>query len=150
MTLRDRTLAYLQNHQVATLATSGPEGVWAAAVFYVNDGFTLYFLSSPTSRHSLNLAACPRIAATIQEDYEDWRDIKGIQMEGIAVRIEGRDQVTAMAGYTLKFPVIRNALDAPAEILKALARIAWYRIQPTRLYFIDNSLGLGHGDEVPL
>lgn len=32
---------YLQTHNVMTLATTGPEDLWAAAVFYVNDGFPL-------------------------------------------------------------------------------------------------------------
>ncbi|MCP4360184.1 MAG: pyridoxamine 5'-phosphate oxidase, partial [Chloroflexi bacterium] len=75
--LTERTLAYLRDHNVMTLATNGPEGLWAAAVFYVNVDFRLYFLSSPTTRHSLNIAARPAVAATIQEDYGDWLAIKG-------------------------------------------------------------------------
>jgi hypothetical protein len=38
---RDDALSYLEAHNVATLATNGPEGPWAAAVFYANTGFTL-------------------------------------------------------------------------------------------------------------
>ena len=34
--LHEKTLAYLREHNVMTLATSGPQGLWAAAVFYVN------------------------------------------------------------------------------------------------------------------
>ena len=55
--LRDQATAYVEGHNVMTLATHGPEGVWAAAVFYANDGFTLQFLSAPSSRHSRNIAA---------------------------------------------------------------------------------------------
>ena len=51
-----RVAQHLQSHHVATLATTGAQGVWAAAVFYVHDGWALYFLSSPTSRHCANLA----------------------------------------------------------------------------------------------
>ncbi|MFQ5611612.1 MAG: pyridoxamine 5'-phosphate oxidase family protein [Anaerolineae bacterium] len=148
--LQDRTLAYLQNHNVMTLATSGPEGLWAAAVFYVNDGFTLYFLSAPTTRHSRNIAAQPGVSATIQEDYRDWPQIKGIQLEGMARRIEGREQAAATRRYGAKFPIIGNLSRAPLEIARAMRKIAWYKIVPERLYFIDNSLGLGHRDEVPL
>jgi hypothetical protein len=38
---REDALSYLEAHNVATLATNGPEGPWAAAVFYANTGFTL-------------------------------------------------------------------------------------------------------------
>jgi uncharacterized protein YhbP (UPF0306 family) len=148
--LREKTLAYLQNHNVLTLATSGPEGLWAAAVFYVNDGFTLYFLSAPTTRHSRNIAARPGIAATIQEDYKDWPEIKGIQLEGRAYQVEGAERAAAIARYGSKFPVIGNLSHAPAEIVRAMSKIAWYKVIVERLYLIDNSLGMGHRDEVPI
>ena len=133
-----------------TLSTNGPEGLWSAAVFYVNDAFRLYFLSAPTSRHSLNLEAQPHVAAAIQEDYRDWPEIKGIQLEGEAKRVSKANQALVVARYGLKFPIIANISRAPAEILKAFNKIAWYEVRPERLYFIDNSLGLGHRDEVPL
>jgi uncharacterized protein YhbP (UPF0306 family) len=148
--LRDKALAYMHDHNVMTLATTGPLGLWAAAVFYVNDGFTLYFLSALSSRHSLNIEAQLTISATIQEDYKDWNEIKGIQLEGEGMRIEGSEQAVAIARYGLKFPIVGNLASAPTEIVKALSRIVWYKIVLTRLYFIDNSLGLGHRDEVPL
>ena len=147
---RDRALVYLSDHNVLTLATAGPEGLWAAAVFYVNDGFTLYFLSAPNSRHSLNLASHSTVAATIQEDYKDWREIKGIQLEGRASRLDGEEQAAARTHYATKFPFIADLARAPNEIARALSQIAWYRIVPSRLYFIDNSLGLGHRDEISL
>ncbi len=147
--LQEKALAYLRDHNVMTLATTGPEGLWAAAIFYVNHGFNLYFLSAPTSRHSLNIEAQPRVAATIQEDYEDWPDIKGIQLEGEVKRITGVEQAAAVARYGLKFPIIANLSQAPEEIVRAMNSIAWYKVIPDRFYLIDNSLGLGHRDEVP-
>ncbi len=54
--LRTQVIEYLDRHNVMTLATVGPQGPWAAAVFYVHDldvrgGLRLHFLSAPTSRH---------------------------------------------------------------------------------------------------
>jgi len=40
--------------------------------------------------------------------------------------------------------------EAPAAIVKALAKVRWYKIVPQRLYFIDNSRGLGNRDEIKL
>lgn len=91
----------------------------------------------------------PLVSVTIQEDYRDWQAIKGIQLEGIATCVEGADQRRATLLYRRKFPLIADLLKAPTEIVKAMSRIAWYKIEPVRLYFIDNSLGLGHREEVP-
>lgn len=143
-------MRYLETHNVMTLATSGPEGLWAAAVFYVSDGFTFYFLSAPSSRHCLNLSVRSEVAATIQEDYEDWRKIQGVQLEGLASRISGTEQQSAAAQYSRKFPVVSDAKTAPPEIAASLEKAAWFKIVPTKLLFIDNGLGLGHRDAVPL
>lgn len=150
MTLTERVLHHLQTHHVATLATSGPQGVWAAAVFYVHDGWDLYFLSSPSSRHGANLAHSAQVAVTIQADYADWPDIKGVQMEGLVFELSGAAEQRARQLYGQKFPVVGNLAQAPATIVNAMAKVHWYRITPQHLLFIDNSLGFGHREEVDL
>jgi uncharacterized protein len=142
--------AYLGHHQVATLATHNGDDLWAAAVFYVNEGFNLYFLSAPTSRHCLNLTHNARVAVTIQEDYADWPDIKGVQLEGVAHVLSGAEERKARKLYGEKFPVVGKLSLAPAAIIKALAKVRWYKVVPNRLYFIDNSVGMGHRDEIML
>ncbi|WP_027716130.1 pyridoxamine 5'-phosphate oxidase family protein [Desulfuromonas sp. TF] len=143
-------LNYLRDHQVATLGTCTDQAPRAAAVFYVNDGFTLFFLSSPTTQHCLNLAKNSRVAVTIQEDYADWLEIKGVQIEGVAHEISGEEEEKARRLYGKKFPVVGKLAQAPAAIVKALARVRWYKIVPHSLFFIDNSVGLGHRDEIDL
>jgi uncharacterized protein YhbP (UPF0306 family) len=145
--LRDQVLNYLRHHQVMTLATCGAEGPWAAAVFYVNKEFALYFLSAGHTRHVQNLQQEPRVAAAIQEDYRDWPEIKGIQLEGIVDELSGQQRRQAQSLYERKYPFLKNA---DPQIRSGLARINWYRLKPTRLYFIDNSKGLGHRDAVSL
>lgn len=146
---REAALTYLKSHHVMSLATTGPGGPWSAAVFYVSEGFELTFLSSPSTRHATDLAADPRGAATIHEDYSDWPDIRGLQLEGRVQRLKGKDRMVAITGYTHKFPVARSD-RAPELIRAALERVAWYRLVPDRCYFIDNSQGFGHRDEIPL
>ena len=145
-----RTLNYLREHRVATLATCGDQGPWAAAVFYVNQGSTIYFLSSPTSRHCHNLRHSPQVAAAIQEDYSDWLEIKGIQIEGTACEISGAEEDLARKLYGQKYPVVGLLAQAPAAIVKALAKVRWYKIEPKRLYWIDNAPGLGNREEIEL
>jgi uncharacterized protein YhbP (UPF0306 family) len=130
-----------------TLATIGPEGPWAAAVFYVNEEFMFYFLSAGHSRHSQNIAENSRAAGAIQEDYKDWPSIKGVQLEGVVSRLQAAEQRRARSLYEEKYPFIKNATS---QIHLGLARVNWYQMSPSRLYFIDNSKGLGHRDEIPL
>lgn len=145
---RQRVQRYLRIHRVATLATMAADGPWAAAVFYASDGDTLYFLSSPNSRHCRNLEQDSRAAATIQGDYDDWPEIKGIQMEGVVSELRDADEKRARRLYAEKFPFIGKLKSAPPPIVAALARVRWYRLTPTRLFFIDNSVSFGHREEI--
>ncbi|MBE2221213.1 MAG: pyridoxamine 5'-phosphate oxidase family protein [Anaerolineae bacterium] len=130
-----------------TLATVGHDGVWATAVFYANINFNLFFLSAGHTRHAQNFRHQEKIAATIQEDYRDWPTIKGIQLEGIVEQLNGARQISAIAHYTQKFPFLANA---STQIAAALTKVNWYQLTPTRLYFIDNSKGLGHRVQIAL
>jgi hypothetical protein len=141
---------YLAAHHVMTLATQGAEGPWAAAVFYASDGCSLIFLSSPNSRHCRNLALDDRCAATIQEDYSDWPQIKGIQMEGRVRELKGEEESQARRLYAAKFPMVGAAANIPSPIVKALAKVRWFRLVAERGYFIDNSRGFGYRDEFGL
>ena len=142
-----RARDYLRDHHVMTLATHGPEGVWAAAVFYANEGFRLYFLSAGHTRHAQNIAAAPRVAATIQEDYADWTAIQGIQLEGTVWLLAGKERETALALYAKKYSFLNQPI---AVVEAALMRVNWYCLSPERLYFVDNSRGFGHRDEIEL
>lgn len=129
-----------------TLATNGPGGVWAAAVFYAEEHFDLYFLSAESTRHVQNIVHNPRVAATIQEDYEDWQEIRGIQLEGLVHRLSGAARETAIERYRAKFPFIFDG--AGDEVTAALARVQWFHLQPDRFYFVDNTRGFGHRDRI--
>ena len=133
---------YLAGHHVMTLATQGGDGPWAAALFYVPDGDDLIFLSSPSSRHCRDLALQPGCAATIQSEVDDWRDIQGVQIEGQVSELQGEERSRAQRLYGERFPFARPG-SAPAAIALALARVRWYRLRISRLYFIDNRRGFG-------
>ena len=145
MTAEARAGDYLRDHHVMTLATHGPEGVWAAAVFYANDGFQLYFLSAGHTRHAQNMAAVPDVAATIQADYRDWPAIQGIQLEGVVEQLHGARRAAAMARYVARYHFLAQPV---ATLEAALQRVNWYELRPRRLYFVDNTLGFGHRDEI--
>ncbi len=148
--LPPQVAAYLAGHHVMTLATQGPQGLWAAAVFYAGDGASLIFLSAPNTRHCRNLAQDARCAATIQEDYREWSQIKGIQLQGRVIELQGDEEKRAQRLYGEKFPVVGAVANVPPAIVKALAKVRWFRLVPEHFHFIDNSKGFGHRDEIDL
>ncbi len=145
--LRRQVLDYLAKHTVMTLATTGPDGPWAAAVFYCTREFDLFFLSADHTRHAQNLASNPKVAATIQENYHDWPEIQGIQLSGMVEVLAGKERQVAIALYEQKYPFVKTASPA---IKKGLQILNWYCLSPDKLYFIDNRKGFGHRDKIDL
>jgi uncharacterized protein len=143
--VRQAALDYVRRHHVMSLATTGPLGLWAAAVFYASDNFDLFFLSGGASRHAQNMATIPRVAATIQEDYDDWRTIKGIQLEGVVHLLTGSARERAVALYQERHTFLATV---PEPVRVALGQVNWYRLSPDRLYFVDNERGFGHRAEI--
>ena len=151
--LKPQVLDYLKSHNTMTLATCAGDAPWAATVFFASDDLRLYFFSSPESRHCQNLSANAKVAVTVQEDYQDWRQIKGIQLEGRVELVDGVvAKAKAMAIYAIKYPdVIKLFTDPSSGIFhKAFLKVKFYRVVPEKLFFIDNSAGFGKRQELVL
>lgn len=142
--------AYLDDQHVMTLATSGADGPWAAAVFYARREHELLFMSSPQSRHCRDLSVNPCCAATVQANERDWAKIKGVQLQGRVSTVDAADQAHALAHYAAKFPLVTSSATAPAVIAAAMAKVHWYRLHIERLFFIDNSRGFGRREQIDL
>ena len=151
--LKQQVLDYLKSHNTMTLATCAGESPWAATVFFASDGLSLYFFSSPESRHCQNLAANAHVAVTVQEDYQDWRKIKGIQLEGRVELVDGViAKAKAMAIYALKYPEVIKLFTDPSggAFHKAFLKVKFYCVVPEKLFFIDNAQGFGKRRELLL
>lgn len=153
--LQTQALGFLASHNTMSLATHSDEGPWAASVFFANDGFSIYFLSSPHTRHGRNLLARPEVAASVNADERDWDQIRGIQLEGLVeTLIEPHELAHAMEVYRQKFPFVRSLFEfaqQPGSIFKRKLLGVWaWRLTPRRLYYLDNRLGFGQRTEVPL
>ena len=148
---RERILAYLSAHNTLTLATERDGAPWANALFYANDGWTLYFVSDPRTRHVDHLKHDARVAATIQDDQRDWRTIQGVQLEGKCEEITNPvESARALTVYAAKFPFVKDMLTAPKEIGAAMSKARFHKITPTWIRLIDNTRGLGHKEEIDL
>lgn len=136
-----------------TLATCAGDTPWAATVFFASDDLNLYFFSAPDSRHCQNLATNARVAVTVQEDYQDWRKIKGVQLEGAVILVDGiLEKAKALAIYARKYPDVIKLFTNPESgvFYKAFLRVKFYCVMPERLYFIDNEQGFGKRQELVL
>ncbi|MBI2911787.1 MAG: pyridoxamine 5'-phosphate oxidase family protein, partial [Chloroflexi bacterium] len=137
---------------IATVCDGLPQ---AADVFYASDGLALYFVSDPTTRHGANMAAQPRVAVTIHEEYNDWRQIQGVQIEGPASLVRSKlELIKATTVYLGKYPWARPFLASPAAISAQVARkaggIRFYKVIAHWVRRIDNRKGFGHHEELRL
>lgn len=149
--LRSEILAFLASHNVIHLATMADGVPHVASLFFANDGFTLYWVSDPGTRHSCQLASVPQVAATVAPEVSSYKDIKGLQIVGRASRIEGLAGssvgLKALAG---KFNFFKDFMSGPVALVERLGKTAVYRLDAERITFIDNSKGFGHKDVLDL
>jgi uncharacterized protein YhbP (UPF0306 family) len=140
---------FLQAQSTLTLATLSPEdGPAAADLYFVADSsLNLYFLSEPKARHARNLAADPRVAATVHPQAWDWVDIKGVQLEGVCLPVSAAgERAAALALYGAKFAFVStpSASGLGTFLAAALGRHTVYRITPGWIRWLDNSVAFGH------
>ena len=148
--LKQEVLDYVRGHNTMTLATCASDVPWASTVFYASDDLRLYFLSAPESRHCQNLSGNSRVGVTIQEDYKDWREIKGVQLEGNVKLVDSViERAEAMAIYARKYPEVVKLFTSPDSgvLSKAFLKVKFYCVTPTKIFFINNAQGFGKRQE---
>jgi len=139
---------YMDSYTTMTLACNSGDHPWAAAVFYARDGLNLIFFSSRTARHSKAFSENPRAAATIHGDYHEWKEIKGLQMEGRVEPVSSKPaQVHALSVYLKRYPFVREFLSSPlsvaAGVAKKMSKIKLYLFRPERILYVNNEAGFG-------
>jgi len=139
---------YLDSFTTMTVACSGEDLPWAAAVYYARQGLDLVFFSSPSSRHASLLEHNPEAAATIHGDYRGWKEIKGLQLEGRVERITSTVARTrALSAYVRRHPFVSEFLSDPLSmgvaVARKVSRVELYVFQPRTIWYIDNEAGFG-------
>ena len=143
-TLEARIAGFLHAHHVVSLATSDQGAVHAASVMYAPDGFDLYWMSDPKSRHSQHLERSSAVAATIAPDYTDFPEIRGLQIAGTAARLgQAQEAAYARALMLQRYAFLRELAAAPEALRQAFETGAFYRLRPQTITLIDNSRGFG-------
>lgn len=143
--LGKRIRSFLASHHVVSLATAGPSGPHAASLFYACDDLSLVWVSDPNTRHSREIEACPRVAATVSPDYDDFAQIKGLQIAGMARRVVAdAERSRQFALLEASYPFLRDLSSGSEKLRGAFARASIYRLEPTSIVMIDNARGFAH------
>lgn len=131
MTPDERIQKFIRRHHLLTLATVSAEGApYCSNAFYAYDVTRniLIFTSDDNTRHAVEMAAEPRVAACIAPETRVVGRVQGIQICGTVS--EGGDEERKI--YLRRFPY------AAAIGIQRL-----YRLEPTFMKLTDNTLGFG-------
>jgi uncharacterized protein YhbP (UPF0306 family) len=141
--IRQAISDYLRTHRKMTLATVTLDGrPLAHTVEYVSDnGPLIYFATKKTTRKAQNIMKNANVSFAVDEDYDDWMKIQGVQVEGRATILsDEKDIKCAMDLFVNKFPFVAEFAPDPDMVL--------VKIEPVAGFFLDNTKGFAHRDEV--
>ncbi len=140
--VRSKISDYLKGHRKMTLATATLDGrPLAHTVEYASDGATVYFGTLRTTRKAQNIMKNCHVSYAVDEDYDDWMRIQGVQIEGRAsILSEQKDIRQAMDLLVGKFPALAGFPPNPDMV--------FVRIEPVAGFFLDYRKGFTHRDEV--
>ena len=136
--LPPNVLEYMHEQKTLTLATSSPAAVpHAATLVYVDDGGSLFVWTRPESTTAQQIGQNPVVSFAIDEYSSDWRETKGIQGTGnCQVILDSAEIDRVVESFEQKFPALAGSLSS---------ELAFFRITPTEVQFIDNSAAGGGG-----
>jgi uncharacterized protein YhbP (UPF0306 family) len=121
----------LDQGYLMSLATVDESGPWVSDLIFVPEDLNLYWISEEDTRHSKAILQNSKVAATITISNRGGEDNVGLQIEGLAEKVEG-DILEIAIKHRLK----RNkpAPKAVGEILDP--EESWYLLKPTKIEII--------------
>lgn len=142
---REFVLDIIDKARDLTLATVRPDGYpQATTVSYAHDGLTLFVGVGRDSQKAQNIRQNNKVSLTINTDYHDWNQIKGLSMSGIAEIVSDPEQIRQAEDCMLKrFPQLGEwaATDQAKEML-------FLKIEPQMVSVLDYEKGFGHTELV--
>jgi nitroimidazol reductase NimA-like FMN-containing flavoprotein (pyridoxamine 5'-phosphate oxidase superfamily) len=140
-------LDVLEAHTILTLATVREDGFpQATTVGYVHEGLTLYVGTFAQAQKVANIRRCPKVSLTIDRDYDDWGQIKGLSMGGTAEIVTDPEEIQRVAAlFIARFPQIAT-LPIPLDP----ASVVFLKITPWVISMLDYTKGFGHTELVSL
>jgi nitroimidazol reductase NimA-like FMN-containing flavoprotein (pyridoxamine 5'-phosphate oxidase superfamily) len=130
--------SYIKGHNVCTLAVADGNSPSAHTVYYISDeNFRIYFESNPDSDKVRVLKNNPKVSIAIDEDYRNWKEIRGVQLFGRARIVDSREDSQLKEVYRKKFPQINELGGIPKHHV-------FVEITPEKIYYLDFTKEFGH------
>jgi len=142
--LHNQIISILNHVDDMTIATVREDGFpQATTVTYVNEGLTIYFITTADSQKAQNLAKNDKVSLTINRTYENWDEIEGLSMSGHATPIRDPEEIERIGTLLLeKFP------QAAQYETTAGTELSFFRIEPKVISILDYKKGFGHTELV--
>jgi nitroimidazol reductase NimA-like FMN-containing flavoprotein (pyridoxamine 5'-phosphate oxidase superfamily) len=140
--LKEEVLDYLSKRKFLTLATSSKSGEpLTHPIAYINIGENIYFSTNKNSRKVKNIEKNPNIAFSVYDETEHLDEIRLVQMEGKASKINNEKEIEGiLEQLQKKFPAMTYIpIDSDVTVIK---------ITPTNGYFSDYNKRFGHRNKV--
>lgn len=135
--LKDNILKYIESHNVCTIALADGSKPVAHTMYYVSRDMNIYLESDPNSQKIHVVRANPLISLTIDEDYQDWRQIAGIELQGSARVLKEAEAPRIQDLFLEKFPHINDLGGIPEHHV-------FIEVVPEKIYFMDFKKKFGH------
>ena len=141
---RRRILDLMKRHNVMTIATLRRDGYpQATTVTYVNDGLDIYFGCDRTAQKIRNIKHDAKVSLTIDRDYRNWNQIKGLSMAANAYILADRDAIE----HAVRLLAKKFAQWAQLSGVDRKA-IRFVKVVPKIISILDYSKGFGHTELV--
>ena len=145
----------INEQSTMTLASCKESVAWAAPVYYVFLKSAFYFFSDPWSRHIVEGLETGQASGAIHGFAVGWQEIRGIQMTGCIETLSmGFESAEVIRIYLKKFQFTKALFSSGAALnLDAFTtrfRVKLYKLKPTLIYYLDNSLRFGFREKVML
>ena len=128
---------YMKDHNICTIAMADQGTPIAVTMYYVSHDLHLFVSTTPDSHKVSILKANPKISVTIDEDYDDWSEIKGIQLFGRASIASENIHSKLNDSFSKKFPILAEYGGIPRKHI-------YIEIIPEKISYLDFTKEFGN------
>lgn len=139
--IRNQIISIISDVDDMTIATVREDGFpQATTVSYMNDGLTIYFMTSTDAQKTQNIAQNNKVSLTINRPYERWDEIESLSLGGLAATVSDPQEQEKIGKLLMeKFP---QAADYEPE--DDDFELTVIRIDPKVISLLDYKKGFGH------
>ena len=103
----DAAFDYLKEHELMFLATASKTGnPHVSPMFYACEGKKIYFSAPPGSETDRNLKENPIAEIAVSETPKDWKQAKGLSIEGPVTELDGAEETHAGELFKARYPFL--------------------------------------------